>query len=161
LSSDYLVHERHLQCALRTINGNGWRQRLAPLAEYMGNRRMIRARSECGAALALLDLDTLQEALARLLRHNPRQAHLIIALAVENAPAEVVASQTGLDPSQQVAAVRAALSALALEYESVAFTRAVEEPGLGAALCAAVRTERRSHPSAAPPSHSPTAATGL
>jgi hypothetical protein len=48
------VRERRTQRAWRTINGDGWRQRLAPLAEFMGNRRLIRARSDCGAALALL-----------------------------------------------------------------------------------------------------------
>jgi hypothetical protein len=50
---------------------------------------------------------------------------------VENAPADVVAAETGIDPVQQVAAVRAALAALALDYESVAFAGGVQEPGLG------------------------------
>ena len=74
----------------------------------MGNRRMIRARSDCGAALVLLDLDTLQQALAHLLRHDPSQGYLVVRLAVENAPVQVVAAETGLDPVQQVAAARAA-----------------------------------------------------
>jgi hypothetical protein len=110
-----------MQRALRTISGRAWRQRLAPLAEHLGNRRLVRARSDRGAVLALLDLDTLQQALARLLRHDPLQGYLVIRLAVENAPADVVASETGIDPAQLVAAVRAALAALALEYESLAF----------------------------------------
>jgi hypothetical protein len=82
----------------------------------------------------LLDLDTLQQALARLLRHDPSQGYLIIALAVENAPADAVAAETGIDPTQQVAAARSALVALALEYEAVAFAGAVEEPGLAGAM---------------------------
>jgi hypothetical protein len=131
-----------MQRALRTIGGRAWRQRLAPLAEHMGSRRLVRARSDRGAALALLDLDTLQQALAHLLRHNPLQGYLVVALAVENAPADVVASETGIDPAQLVAAVRAALAALALEYESVAFAGAVEERDLTAAVRAAMRKGR-------------------
>ena len=107
---------------------------LAPLAEHMGNRRLVRARSDRGAALALLDLDTLQQALARLLRHDLLQGYMVVALAVENAPADVVASETGIDPAQLVAAARAALGALALEYEAVAFAGDVEEPGLAGAM---------------------------
>ena len=134
LAAERLAAERRMQHLLRTITGDGWRHRLAPLAEYLGNRRMIRARSDRGGALALLDLDTLQQALMRLLGHNPSQAYLIIALAVENAPADVVAAQTGIDPAQQVTAAQAALAALALDYESVAFASAVEEPSLGPAM---------------------------
>jgi hypothetical protein len=47
------------------------------------------------------------------------------------------------NPVQQVAAARAALAALALEYESVAFAGAVEEPSLGSAMRAALRKEHR------------------
>ena len=88
-----------MQRAWRIINGHGWRERLAPLAQHMGNRRLVRARSDRGTALALLDLDTLHEALMRLQRHDPSQAYLIIALAVENAPADVVAADVDIDPA--------------------------------------------------------------
>ena len=71
------------------------------------------------------------------------QGYLVLRVAVENAPVDVVAAETGLDPVQQVVAARAALAALALEYESVAFAGAVEEAGLGAAMCEALRKERR------------------
>jgi hypothetical protein len=135
----HLAQERHRQRALRTINGPGWRQRLAPLAEHMGNRRLVRARSDRGGALAVLNLDMLQQALVRLLGLAPAQGYLVVRLALENAPADVVAAETGIDPVQQVAAARAALAALALEYESVAFAGAVEERDLGSAM----RTERR------------------
>ena len=91
-----------MQRALRAINGRGWRQRLAPLAEHLGNRRRVRARSERGAALALLDLDTLREALARLLWHTPAHGYLVVTLAVENAPADVVASEVGVGRAQLV-----------------------------------------------------------
>jgi hypothetical protein len=138
-----LAQERHRQRALRTINGPGWRQRLAPLAEHMGNRRLVRARSDRGGALAVLDLDTLQQALVRLLGIAPTQGYLVVRLALENAPADIVAAETGVDPVQQVATAKAALAALALEYESVAFAGAVDEPGLGPATRAALRKERR------------------
>jgi hypothetical protein len=133
-ASRHLAQERHRQRALRTITGPGWRQRLAPLAEHMGNRRLIRARSARGGALAVLDLDTLQQALLRLLGLAPTQGYLVVRLALENAPADIVAAETGLDPVQQVATAKAALAALALEYESVAFASVVAEPSpLGAA----------------------------
>jgi hypothetical protein len=70
---------------------------------------------------------------------------LVVRLAVENAPADIVASETGIDPAQVVAAARAAIGALTLEYESVAFASAVEERALGAAVRAAMRNERRQH----------------
>ena len=133
-ASRHLAQERHRQRALRTITGPGWRQRLAPLAEHMGNRRLVRARSDRGGALAVLDLDTLQQALVRLLGLAPTQGYLVVRLALENAPAHIVAAETGIDPVQQVATAKAALAALALEYESVAFAGVVAEPGpLGAA----------------------------
>jgi hypothetical protein len=128
-----------MQRVVRTITANGWRQRLAPLAEHLSNRRMVRARSDCGAALALLNLDMLQVALMRLLQNKPSQGYLVVRLAVENAPAEGVAAETGIAPAQQVAAAQAALAALALEYESVGFAAVVEEPGLQGAM----RTGRR------------------
>ena len=134
-----LAAERRMQRAMRIVNGDGWRSRLAPLAEHMGNRRLIRARSDCGGALALLNLDMLQAALMRLLQNKPGEGYLIVRLAVENAPADVVAAETGIAPAQQVAAAQAALAALALEYESVAFAAVVEEPGLQGAM----RTGRR------------------
>jgi hypothetical protein len=83
---------------------------------------------------AFADLDTLQAALTHLLQRHPNQGYLVVRLAVEKAPADVVAAETGIDPRAQVAAARAALAALALEDESVAFAGAVEEPGLGAAM---------------------------
>jgi hypothetical protein len=133
-TSERLAAERRMQRASRTINGPGWRQRLVPLAEHMGNHRLIRARSNRGAALDLLDLDTLHQALMCLPRHDPSEGYPVIALAVENAPADVVAAETGIDPAQQVAAARAAIAALALEYESVAFAGAMQERDLGAAV---------------------------
>ena len=77
-SFDHLAQEQRMQRALRAIDGHGWRQRLAPLAEHMGNRRLVRARSDRGAALDLLDLDRLREALMRVQRHDPVQAYLAV-----------------------------------------------------------------------------------
>jgi hypothetical protein len=130
---------------LRTINEPGWRQRLAPLAEHMGNRRLVRSRSDRGGALAVLDLDTLQQALVRLVGLAPTQGYLVLRLALENAPADIVAAETGIDPVQQVVTAKAALAALALEYESVAFAGAVEEPGLAVTMREALRKARRQH----------------
>src|SRR5919197_5531384 len=84
LPHDRLAAERRLQRAVRIINGRTWRQRLALLAQYIGDRRLVRARSDRGAALALLDLDTLHQALVRLQQHEPLQFYLVVALAVEN-----------------------------------------------------------------------------
>ena len=131
-----------MQRALRAIDGHGWRQRLAPLAEHMGNRRLVRARSDRGAALALLDLDRLREALVRLQRHDPVQAYLVVALAVENAPVDVMAADVGIDRAHLGGALGKAVAAPALAYESVTFTSAVEEPNLGSAMRSAVRKER-------------------
>jgi hypothetical protein len=80
-----------------------------------------------------------------LLAHNANQGYLVVRLAAENAPADVVAAETGIDPRAPVTAAQAALTALALEYERVAFAGAVEEPGLGAAMRAARHKGRRSH----------------
>ena len=133
-SFDHLAQEWHMQRALRIINGHGWRERLAPLAQHMGNRRLVRARSDRGTALALLDLNTLHEALMRLQRHDPSQAYLIIALAVENAPADVVAADVGIDPPHLSRALGEAVRALARAYESVTCAGVVAEPNLGSAL---------------------------
>src|SRR5438105_15016242 len=97
-ASRHLAQERRRQRALRTINGPGWRQRLAPLTQHMGNHRLVRARSDRGGALAVLDLDTLQQALVRLLGLAPTQGYLVVRLALENAPADIVAAETGIDP---------------------------------------------------------------
>ena len=70
----------------------------------------------------------------RLLRHTLAQGYLVVALAEENPPANAVASETAIDPAQPVAAARAAIGALALEYEPVALACAVEERDLGAAV---------------------------
>ena len=142
-SSDRLAAERRLQRAVRIINGRAWRQRLAPLARYMGDCQLIRARSDRGAALALLDLDTLQQALVRLQQHDPIQFYLVVALAVENANAVAVAAELGMDQGHIMGALHAAMAALALDYEAVAFAGAVEAHDLGAAVCAAMRNERR------------------
>jgi hypothetical protein len=127
--------------AWRILNGHGWRERLAPLAQHMGNRRLVRARSDRGTVLALLDLDTLHEALMCLQRHDPSQAYLIIALVVENAPADVVAADMGIDPAHLVGALGQAVRALARAYESVTCAGAVDKPNPESAL----RTARPPH----------------
>jgi hypothetical protein len=141
-SFDHLAQEQRVQRALRPIDGHGWRQRLALLAEHVGNRRLVHAWSDRGAALALLDLDRLREALMRLQPHDPVQAYLVVALAVENAPADVVAADVGLDRAHLAPALGKAVAALALACESVPSTSAVEEPNLGSAMRAARRKER-------------------
>jgi hypothetical protein len=140
-SFDPLAQEQRMQRAWRTINGHGWRERLAPLAQHMGNRRLVRAHSDRGTALALLDLDTLHEALMRLQRHDPSQAYLIIALTVENAPADVVAADVGIDPAHLIRALGEAVRALARAYESVTCAGAVDKPNPESAL----RTARPPH----------------
>ena len=38
---DHLGQERRVQRTLRTINGHGWRQRPAPLAEHIGLHKVF------------------------------------------------------------------------------------------------------------------------
>jgi hypothetical protein len=81
-SPEVLAIEHRMERAMRILTGDGWRSRLAPLAEHMGNRRLVRARSDCGAALALLSLDLLQVALMRLLQTRPGEGYLVVRLAM-------------------------------------------------------------------------------
>jgi hypothetical protein len=67
-ASGRLVHERRLQqCAMRA---RGRQQHVAPLAQSMAEKPLVRARGDAGAPLRHLDLDVLREALRRLLRHE-------------------------------------------------------------------------------------------
>jgi hypothetical protein len=71
-----------------------------------------------------------------------RHPYLILALAAKNTPVDVVAGDVDLDQTHLVGAQDKAVAALALAYESVPFTSAVEEPNLGSAMRATMRKER-------------------
>jgi hypothetical protein len=144
--SDTLAEEQRRQGVLRALGGRAWQQRLAPLAQHMAGRRLIRARSDRGAALAFsaLNLDVLREALLRLLQHSPEQAHLLVAVALsdsdEDTPTDVrgVAAELGIAHVEVLGELHKALAALARHYEDLAFAASVagegEEPGLAGAV---------------------------
>jgi DNA-directed RNA polymerase specialized sigma24 family protein len=100
----------------------------------MATQRLIRARGDRGGALASVDVATLRAALEHLLERAPAQAYLLIAVALEDAPAEVVAAELSIAPAQVMREVQGALAALARQYEQIAFAGEVEEPGLYGAL---------------------------
>jgi DNA-directed RNA polymerase specialized sigma24 family protein len=108
----------------------------------MAARRLMRARSDAGAALRRLDLETLRAALERLLARAPTQAYLLVGVALEDGPADVVAAELGLAPAQVMQELQGALAALARQYEEVAFAGEVEEPGLYGALCGRLAGEQ-------------------
>jgi hypothetical protein len=62
-----LAHERRLQ--QYAMHARGWQQHVAPLAQHMTEKRLVRTR-DAGACLLHLDLDVLRETLSRLLCHE-------------------------------------------------------------------------------------------
>jgi hypothetical protein len=51
----HLAQERLLGAYLRVLSSRSWQERLAPLAQHMAGRRLVRAPSDAGAALRRLD----------------------------------------------------------------------------------------------------------
>jgi DNA-directed RNA polymerase specialized sigma24 family protein len=60
----------------------------------------------------------------RLLARAPAQAYLLVAVALEDAPAEVAAAELNIAPAQVMRELQGALAALARQYEQVAFAGA-------------------------------------
>jgi hypothetical protein len=58
-ASGPLAHSRSLDNCLRALERCG-RERLAPLAQHMANKRLVRARGDVGASLRRLDVHTLR-----------------------------------------------------------------------------------------------------
>ena len=120
LAPDHRAQERRTQDALRALSAPEWEQRLQPLAVHMVDRRLVRARSEEGAALRHLDLDVLPEALSQLLRAEWESASLIVELVVEGADPAVLTAERGVSRPVLVEQLREAVAALATRYERLA-----------------------------------------
>jgi hypothetical protein len=58
-ASGPLADNRRLEACLRALEACG-RERLAPLAQHMASRRLVRARGDVGASLRRLDVHTLR-----------------------------------------------------------------------------------------------------
>ena len=116
---------RHLEECLRALEGCG-RARLAPLAQHMADRRLVRARGDVGAPVRRLDVHTLREALSQLLRQRWEDGYLIYQLVVEGADPAQVALERGVSRPALVEQLREATGRLALAYEQEAYASAGE-----------------------------------
>lgn len=82
--------QRARRACLRVLHAPGGEQRLAPLAQHMGRRHLVRARNEDGAPLRRLDLEVLRAALSTLLRDDDDDGYVVYQLVVADAdPAQV------------------------------------------------------------------------
>jgi hypothetical protein len=111
---------RRLDECLRALEACG-RERLAPLAQHMAQKRLVRARGDVGAPLRHLDIHTLREALRRMLRQDDDAGYLIVRLVVEGAEPDQVAAEQGVSRAVLVERLRHAVDELAIEYEDVAY----------------------------------------
>jgi hypothetical protein len=115
-ASGPLAHSRNLHDCLRALETCG-RERLAPLAQHMSNKRLVRARGDVGASLRRLDVHTLREALSRMLCHEWEDGYLIYQLVVEGAEPAQIAAERGVSRATLVEQLRDAVRALAIRYE--------------------------------------------
>jgi hypothetical protein len=111
---------RGLEECLRTLEECG-RARLAPLAQHMAAKRLVRARGDAGAPLRHLDVGVLREALSRMLCYEWDDGYLIYQLVVEGAVPAQVAAEQGVSRAVLVERFRHAVDELAIEYEDVAY----------------------------------------
>ena len=118
-ASGPLAHSWSLDDCLRALEACG-RERLAPLAQHMAQRRLVRARGDVGASLRRLDVHTLREALSRMLCHEWEDGYLIYQLVVEGAEPAQVAAERGVSRATLVEQLRDAVGALAIRYERLA-----------------------------------------
>ena len=118
-ASGPLAHSRSLDECLRALEACG-RQRLAPLAQHMAEKRLVRARGDSGASLRRLDVHTLREALSRMLRHGWEDGYLIYQLVVEGMEPVQVAAERGVSRATLVEQLRDAVGSLACRYEHLA-----------------------------------------
>jgi hypothetical protein len=124
-ASGPLGDSRSLDECLRALETCG-RERLAPLAQHMADRRLVRARGDVGAPVRRLDVQTLREALSQLLRQRWEDGYLIYQLVVEGADPAQVALERGVSWPVLVEQLREATGHLALAYEQEAYASAGE-----------------------------------
>src|SRR4051794_34713856 len=98
---------RRLEECLRTLEACG-RARLAPLAQHMAQKRLVRARGDVGAALRHLDVGVLREALGRMLCHAWADGYLIYQVVVEGVEPDQVAAERGISRAALVEHLREA-----------------------------------------------------
>ena len=128
-ASGPLAEGRSLDAYLRVLEACG-RERLAPLAQHMAQKRLVRARGDVGASLRRLDVHTLREALSRMLSHEWEDRYLIYQLVVEGMEPTQVAAERGVSRATLVEQLRDAVDELALEYEDTANAHLTDIPTL-------------------------------
>jgi hypothetical protein len=114
------AHERHLRQCLRALQVCGW-ERLAPLAQHIAEKRLVRGCEDSGAPLRRLDVHTLRAALSRMLSQNDDDGYLIYQLVVEGAEPAQVAAEWGVSCAALVELLRDTVEELAITYEDVAY----------------------------------------
>ena len=114
---------RRLEGRRRALRARGWEQRLAPLAQHMAQKCLVRARGHAGAPLRHLDLQVLRTALSHMLSQDDDAGYgvLVYQLVVEGAEPAVVAAERGVSRLMLTEQLRDAIDQLALEYEEVAY----------------------------------------
>src|SRR2546423_1887352 len=106
------------------------RERLAPLAQHIAAKRLVRARGDVGAPVRRLDVHTLRAALSRMLCHEWEDGYLIYQLVLEGAEPAQVARERGVRRAVLVEDLRRAVGALACRYELLANGHLNETPAL-------------------------------
>jgi hypothetical protein len=125
--SERLAHERRLRQRLHALEAVGW-DRLAPLAQHMIDKRLVRARGDAGAPVRHLGLEVLRAALCRLLSQDDGagDGDLIFRLVVEGADPADIAAERGISRPVLVEQLRDAMGDLAVQYEHAAYAGVVE-----------------------------------
>ena len=123
--SERLAHERRLRQRLHALEAVGW-DRLAPLAQHMIERRLVRAPGDAGAPVRHLGTEVLRAALCRLLSQDDDDGELIFRLVVEGADPADIAAERGVSRPVLVEQLRDAMGELAVQYEHVAYAGVVE-----------------------------------
>ena len=118
-TSGPLADRRRREGCLCALEACGW-ERLAPLAQHMAKKRLVRARGDVGAPLRHLDVHTLRAALLRMLSLDDDAGYLIYQLVVEAAEPALVARERDVTQAVLLEQLREAVEVLALEYEDVA-----------------------------------------
>jgi transcriptional regulator with XRE-family HTH domain len=105
----------------------GW-ERLAPLAQHMAEKRLVRSRGDAGASLRHLDREVLREALTQMLSQDDDDGYLVYQLVVEGREPALVAAEWGVSRAVLVEQLRDAVESLACRYENVANARLTVSP---------------------------------
>ena len=116
-----LARRRRREACRRALEACGW-ERLAPLAQHMAGRRLVRAQGDAGAPLRRLDLAVLREALSQMLSQDDDAGYLVYHLVVEGAEPALVAAERGVSRLMLTEMLRDAVEQLGMQYEDVAYS---------------------------------------